>query len=148
MEKALQIIPMDRSMLPACVDLFIDTFTKEPWNDVYESREQVVTFFENYMNDNYFIGYVVKDKEEIVALSMGAKKPWIHGMEYYIDQFCVSESHQGTGVGSRLMEYIEADIKSKGMDGMILTTDRGFPSEKFYIKQGFKAMNEIIFLAK
>lgn len=25
-------------MLDDCVDLFIDTFSKEPWNDVYESR--------------------------------------------------------------------------------------------------------------
>lgn len=30
----------DRSMLDDCVDLFISVFTKAPWNDVYDSREQ------------------------------------------------------------------------------------------------------------
>lgn len=29
-------------MLDDCVDLFIDTFSKKPWNDIYESRKQVV----------------------------------------------------------------------------------------------------------
>lgn len=39
-----------------CVDLFIDEFTREPWNDVYDSREQVVQFFENHIANNYFVG--------------------------------------------------------------------------------------------
>ena len=41
-----------------CVDLFIDVFTREPWNDVYDSREQVVQFFENHIANNYFVGYI------------------------------------------------------------------------------------------
>jgi len=62
-----------------CVDLFIDTFSKEPWNDVYESRKQVVDFFENYMKNDYFIGYVLKIGDELVGLSIGAKKPCLKG---------------------------------------------------------------------
>jgi len=54
LEVALYSLKYD--ILDDCVDLFIDTFSKEPWNDVYESREQVVVFFENYMKNNYFIG--------------------------------------------------------------------------------------------
>lgn len=42
-----------------CVDLFIDVFTREPWNDVYDSREQVVQFFENHIANNYFVGYIM-----------------------------------------------------------------------------------------
>ena len=76
--------------IDSCVDLFIDVFTKEPWNDTYTSREQVVSFFQNHMANNYFVGYVLEEDDRIIALSIGMKKPWINGLEYYIDQFCVS----------------------------------------------------------
>ncbi|RDY28137.1 N-acetyltransferase [Romboutsia weinsteinii] len=58
------------------------------------------------MNNNYFIGYILMRHEDIVALSVGAKKPWINGMEYYIDQFCVKESLQGNGVGSKFLSHL------------------------------------------
>lgn len=60
------------------------------------------------------------DDDYIIALSLGMKKPWIRGMEYYIDQFCVKVDWQG----------------------------KGFPSENFYIKNGFSILDELIVLAK
>ncbi|AJD25745.1 hypothetical protein WBZ18_05605 [Clostridium botulinum] len=69
----VKLYPLKYNMVDKCVDLFIDTFSKEPWNDVYESREQVVGFFENYINNNYFIGYIAKIGDELAGLSIGAK---------------------------------------------------------------------------
>ncbi|WP_217562596.1 GNAT family N-acetyltransferase [Paenibacillus sp. GbtcB18] len=135
-------------MLDDCVDLFTDTFSREPWNDVYESRKQVVDFFEQSMKNNYFIGYVLKIGNELVGLSLGAKRPCLKGMEYFIDQFCVSEKFQGQGVGSKFLELIESDIKKQGIQTIVLTTTRGYPSEKFYIKNGFKIYDHAILLAK
>jgi len=57
------------------------------------------------------IGYVLKIENELVGLSLGAKKPCLKGMEYFIDQFCISEKFQGQGVGSKFLELIESDIK-------------------------------------
>ncbi|WP_337250871.1 hypothetical protein [Clostridium intestinale] len=85
----------EEKYLEGCVDLFIDTFSKEPWNDEYDSREQVKTFFINHMKNNYFLGYIGLVNNKIVALSIGMKKPWICGMEYYIDEFCISYDIKG-----------------------------------------------------
>ena len=57
--KNLVLVEMTRNMMDEYVDLYINTFTKEPWNDVYESREQVAAFFNNHFNNNYFTGYAV-----------------------------------------------------------------------------------------
>ena len=57
-------------------------FTKEPWNDVYESRGQVRRFFENYMADNYFLGFSLERGGACAGLCFGARKPWLGGMEY------------------------------------------------------------------
>lgn len=147
MEK-LVLLEMKKHMIDNCVDLFIDTFTKEPWNDVYESREQVVSFFNNHFNNNYFVGYVAMLDDKVVALSIGMKKPWMEGIEYYIDQFCVSYEMHGIGIGSWFIKEIEENIKKQGMNGMILNTEKDYPSQKFYEKNGFKIIDDLIVLGK
>ncbi|QEH69796.1 GNAT family N-acetyltransferase [Cellulosilyticum sp. ST5] len=148
MAKKLNIVKLEKDKLDACVDLFIETFSKAPWNDVYESRNQVVTFFENHMDNNYFVGYVGIIDDEVVALSVGMKKPWINGMEYYIDEFCVSTKWQGQGIGSVFISLIEVDIKAQGMNGMMLNTEKNYPSRTFYEKNGFSVIEDLIILVK
>lgn len=50
--------------------------------------------------------------------------------------------------GSRFLELIESDIKKLDINKIVLTTSKGFPSEKFYIKNGFKTSLNAILLAK
>ncbi len=142
------VIKMDKTMIDKCVDLFIDTFSKEPWYDVYESRNQVVNFFENHFNNNYFLGYVGVLEDRIVSLSIGMKKPWIKGMEYYIDEFCVSFEEQGKGIGSMFLKEIEADITKEGMNSIILNTEKDFPSNDFYKRNGFEEIDGLVVLGK
>lgn len=139
---------MSKEDIEECADLFIDVFTREPWNDRYNSRKQVVDFFHNFIGNNYFVGFILKENDEIIAMSIGMKKPWIHGMEYYIDQFCVKPDLQGRGIGSRFIKMIEANLQSENMNAMILNTEKGFPSEQFYLKNGFKKFEELVILAK
>ncbi|HCL01945.1 MAG TPA: GNAT family N-acetyltransferase [Lachnoclostridium phytofermentans] len=144
----LVMLEIKKQMIDNCVDVFIESFTKEPWNDVYESREQVVNLFNNHYNNNYFVGYAAMLDDKVVAISIGMKKPWIKGMEYYIDQFCVSYEMQGKGIGSWFIKEIEEDIKKQGMNAIILNTEKGYPSEKFYEKNGFEIIEGVIVFGK
>lgn len=139
---------ISRQILDDCVDLYIDTFSKEPWNDTYDSREQVVEFFNNHLNNNYFFGYAALLQEKVVAVSLGFKKPWINGVEYYIDEFCVSYDKQGKGIGSWFLKEIEKEIKDQGMNAMILNTERNYPSFDFFTKNGFHELGGLLVLGK
>lgn len=139
---------LEEYMIDECVDLYIDTFSREPWNDVFESRVQVLNFFNNHIKNNYFLGYVAIIDEKITALSIGMKKPWIEGMEYYIDEFCVSYSMQGNGIGSEFLKEIEKMNELKGVNSIILNTEKGYPSYDFYIKNGFNSINDLVVLGK
>lgn len=35
----LKVEKLEEYMIDECVDLYIDTFSKEPWNDEYKSRQ-------------------------------------------------------------------------------------------------------------
>lgn len=76
------------------------------------------------------------------------KKTWIEGFEYYIDEFCVGYEMQGrAAIGSWFIKAIE-DIKEQGMNAMILNTEKNYPSQKFYEKNGFKTLSDLIILVK
>lgn len=110
----MTISKLSEEYLETCVDLFIEVFTKEPWNDVYESREQVVAFFRSHMDNNYFIGYILAEGDSVIALCLEMKKPWFKGMEYYIDQFCVRPDLQHKGIGTHFLTLIEQEIRRGG----------------------------------
>lgn len=148
MEAITRVIPMDLSMIEDAVDLFMETFSKEPWNDVYESKDQVKRFFENHFKNNYFMGYVLMHEENMCGICLGMKKPWIHGLEYYIDEYCIHYAHQGKGLGSIFLKGIEEDIKQSGLNGIILNTEKTMPSYDFYVKNGFKELDGLIVLGK
>lgn len=144
----MQIDRMKTEHIEECVDLFIDVFSGEPWNEIYSSREQVDAFFQNHMSNNYFEGFVLKDQGKIIAMSIGMKKPWLEGTEYYIDQFCVKTDFQRQGAGSLFLKLIGEEIGKQGMNAIILNTERKFPSERFYLKNGFEAFDELVILSK
>lgn len=139
---------LKKRMIDECVDLYIDTFSREPWNDVFDSRDMITKFFHKHYKNNYFVGYVAKLDKKIVALSIGMKKPWKEGLEYYIDEFCVSDQLQGRGIGSWFMNKIEEDIEMRGMCAIMLNTVKGYPAQRFYEKNGFKVIKEMIVLTK
>lgn len=44
--------------------------------------------------------------------------------------------------------FIEREIQAEEMNAVILNTERGFPSEQFYLKNGFKVVDGLITLIK
>lgn len=42
-----QVIPWTQEMLEESVDFLIDVFSREPWNETYDSRKQVEDYFRN-----------------------------------------------------------------------------------------------------
>ena len=85
---------------------------------------------------------------KIQGLSIGMKKPWIKGLEYYIDEFCIDYNLQGKGVGSKFIKEIEMDIRKEGLNGIILNTEKEFPSFQFYKKNGFKDFGDLVIMGK
>jgi len=56
----------------------------------------------------------------------------------HISDLIVAQSERGKGVGSMLMEFIEDYAKTKNAHKSHLLTGKGWPTEEFYLKHGYK----------
>lgn len=142
----LQVRPFRRTDFSACVALYMDTFSQPPWRETWDSSEVVKSFLLKHMDNNYFTAYVAVDEDKLVGASIGFKKPWMRGFEYYIDEFFISPDYQGQGIGRQFMEAIKADLLKQDIHAIILLTERDYPAFKFYRDIGFNADAGLTFL--
>ena len=143
----LIIQKFDLKRLDECVELYMKTYSQEPWNESWESKNVVIDFIKNHCKNNYFIGFIALLNEKVIAVSLGYKKPWINGMEYYIDEFFVSADYHRQGIGAKFMTAIKNDLMTQNIHAIILSTQRNYPAHKFYESLGFNVLEDTIFLA-
>lgn len=141
-----ELLKLKSNDLEETIDLFIDTFTRDPWNDVYESRAQVEQFFERSLSNSYSYPFILKYEDKIVGLCLGYFTASLTGFEYYIDQFCISANHQGKKLGSIFIDKIDEALQEKDIEAITLTTSKAYPAAKFYEKNGFKEPKDVLFL--
>lgn len=144
----MRVKQLEKTDIKEVTELYISVFSKEPWNDEYESFVEVEKFIENFMTSEAYVNFIALENDEVVGLCLGMKKPWIKGLEYYINDFCIKSERQGSGIGSEFLAEIENEIALLGMDGLILNTEKSFDSAKFYLKNGFKQLSDLIVLGK
>lgn len=144
----ITVLSMTRKYLADCTALYIRAFSGEPWYDKFPSEAPVSAYFENFLQLDSFLGYVALLDGKLAALSVGMKKPWIGGVEYYIDEFCVDPNLQGQGIGSQFLAAIEADLSARGLHGILLNTEKDFPAYRFYTKNGFQKLGGLCVLGK
>ncbi len=146
MDIALQ--QLDESHITSCAQLYCRTYQEEPWNESWPSPQPIVEFIQAHLGNNYFRGYIAKYGDEVIAVSIGFKKPWPGGVEYYIDEFFIDPDYQRKGIGTQLMAFIEARCRDEGLNAIILNTQKGYASDDFYTRNGFKEHRGLIVLSK
>ena len=131
--------------LKGAAELYCRTFGAEPWCEewTYEIAESRVG---ELMSAPQSAGYVSVENDRVIAFLCGRILTYLHGTEYVIDEFCVSPDLQRKGIGTAVIGYAENELSEKGVAAMALMTTRGYPSEKFYIKNGFEGNNDMVFM--
>ena len=132
--------------LDECVDLYMKTYSREPWHESWESRDVVSNFIQNHYKNNYFIGFLALKNNKVVGVSLGFEKPWIKGMEYYIDEFFVDVDLHRQGIGTAFMARIKEEMVRCDIHAIILSTEKGYPSQLFYEKIGFHVEDSMVVL--
>lgn len=127
---------------------FADVFTKEPWNDDWSDENQLRQYITDLIGNANSLAFGLFRDEEMVGLTMGKIMHWYSGTQYYIDEFCIKTSEQGSGLGTHFLNSIGECIKAKGIKQFYLQTDRTLPAFKFYQKNGFFLLENQVSLVK
>jgi GNAT superfamily N-acetyltransferase len=143
----MELKSFERNDLLRCTNTFTNVFNQEPWNDEW-STETAFQYLLDYTNSSGFIGIIAEDREEVIGFVFGVRKRWWSGDEFFINEMCVSVEKQKTGVGSKLMKFLEKKLEFDGIENITLLTDRGIPAEIFYKKNGFTEVDRVMFLNK
>ena len=117
--------------LQGCGAVFCSAFAAEPWNENW-TQQLAETRISELTGTPISAGFVYDEQGSILAVAAGRVCTYLYGKEYVIDEFCVSAEMQGKGIGSRLMQRIEQEMRAAGCVGIVLQTTRGYPSERFY----------------
>ena len=119
------------SDIDGCVELFISVFNAEPWNDNW-TRERAKIYLEEYIKSPGFRGVVVEMDQTIKGFIIGIRKSWWSGDEYFVNEFCVDNTIQRKGIGTKLLRFMEVTLQNEGVQSITLLTDRGTAAESFY----------------
>ena len=129
--------------LAACAAVFCSAFSAEPWHENWtESLAQ--TRISELTGTQFSRGFVYEENGRILALAAGRVCTYLYGREYVIDEFCIAPEMQGRGAGSAVLRQIAAEMRAEGCVSIVLQTTKGYPSEKFYLKNGFQHSENMI----
>ena len=133
---------------PACARTLMAAFAQAPWNEQW-THEQACTRIDEIMSGRVSRGYVAVEGDTVVSMLSGRIMTYLDFKELWVDEFSVHPAFQRQGVGSRMMAFVREQLKAEPekISYIVLNTERGYPSVKFYEANGFRADDSLLFMA-
>ncbi|MGM0807088.1 MAG: GNAT family N-acetyltransferase [Bacillota bacterium] len=128
--------PMTLDRIEQCVKLYINVFNKDPWNETWTDRTAKERLMD-LMHTPKFLGYLLYDKDALIGFIAGNSKQSFGGLTFYLAEFCISNQIQGNGYGSKLLLYLEDELKKRDISSLYLLTAKGGLAEAFYLKNNY-----------
>ena len=125
--------------------LILEIFSGEPWNDTWTDEQLQLYVLELIGNSNPLL-LGLYENENLIGISLGRIKHWYKGTEYWIDEFGSLPENQEKGLGTKFLYKIKCLLKEKGVNGIVLLTEKTVPAYHFYIKNRFFEKEEQVFL--
>ena len=127
--------------------LFVEVFSNPPWNEYWEldwACERLNWIYQSFG----FKGYIAKDSDRPIGVIMGYFVPFQGKKGFQIVEFLVQPERQNQGIGSKLLNRLESNLKQDDYDLISLLTAKDSSAESFYVKYGYKRDRKIVLLNK
>lgn len=89
-------------------------------------------------------GFVATEKDSFIGCSSGLayKNGDVYSGWFFLTDLFVEKSFRSKGIGARLLQMLEEEIRSKGITN-IWTWTAGYEAPSFYKKQGYEIFAEM-----
>ncbi|WP_134699509.1 GNAT family N-acetyltransferase [Ammoniphilus sp. YIM 78166] len=125
------IIPMSIDYLDECVNLYVEVFNRNPWNEAW-SYDTAHERLSDLLYTPKFKGFLLRSPEKAIGFIAGHCKSSSFGTTFYLAEVCISHEFQGKGYGSKLLRYLEIDLLDKKVNSIYLLTSTEGSVEEFY----------------
>ena len=136
----MQFIELSLRRLEETERVFLEIFSREPWNDAW-SGEQLRRYMLEIMGNDNSLSFGMEENGALVAIALGRVKHRYAGTEYLVEELGVLPAWQGRGVGSALLAGMRRVLKTKGSERSFclrtvrcphisFTSERAFPSRR------------------
>ncbi|MFJ7746850.1 GNAT family N-acetyltransferase [Peribacillus sp. NPDC097295] len=141
------IVPMTMDDIEPCIELYIDVFNSEPWNErwTYSTTKERLT---DFIHTPKYLGYLLYEENQLIGLVAGNGKKTDVGVTFYLAELCISNRIQGKGYGTILLRHLEKELKNKDIHSLYLLTAHGGVAETFYRKNGYEVHRDRMVLKK
>ncbi|MGM9969291.1 MAG: GNAT family N-acetyltransferase [Anaeroplasma sp.] len=138
---------MEQSDIKACALTLMKAFKEEPWYEKW-TFEQAYTRIDEIMSSRVSRGYVIYDGDVVVSMLSGRIMTYLGFKELWIDEFSVNPEYQRQGFGTKMIKFVRSELKKEKekISYLVLNTERGYPSVKFYEANGFKTNDSLVFM--
>lgn len=141
----MTITQMSRERLGCYVQVFLNAFGGEPWNEPW-TQESAEKRLSQFMDTGSFFGLELQEEDDVVAFILGQHEQYYDGPRFYIQEFCCGK--QGGGYGTKLLTELEAQLKRQGIVRTYLMTIHGDATEGYYQRRGYTTDPENIWMYK
>lgn len=114
--------------------IYREEYSKKPYNEKWTGKTAIIRV--KYLLKNSIIIIAEENKKIIGAISFFIF-PWAIKLKGYVEDFIVDSKFQNKGVGSKLLERAEKEIKKKGGRDVWMEVHRKSRAFKFYKKRGY-----------
>ena len=129
-------------------DLFVEIFSRPPWNDRWDDSAQLERYMEELLGAPNSLALGLFEAGVLIGISLGRIRHWYQGTEYWIDELGIHPSAQGRGAGRRFLERIGGCLRERKVAAVVLLTDRGVPAYRFYQSNGFVEQSGSVLFVK
>lgn len=127
-----------------CAFLYKNLFTAAPWNESWDETSAKL-HLEEIFNTPGFLGLGYFDNNnDLQGFIIGICESWLAHKQFYVNEMCVDNKHQGKGIGTLLMQRLKEELKSRNISKMYLLTLRDSNAQHFYQKHSFIESEKMI----
>ncbi len=137
MEKEKVLKNYQSQDLHACVDLYVEIFTSEPFNYQWMEKEKIIRYFDDLLHTPKFRGFVYYEGETLLGACLGVRSDYFDTIQYEIKEIFVAQSLQRKSIGSQMLSAIEQRLQVEGIQLITLLCSIRTAAFDFYVKNAY-----------
>lgn len=133
--------------LEECANLLVSVFANPPWNEAW-TPALALKRLQNFYRTPESYGVLAQTEEGIVGFALGHTEQYAQHKTFYLSEICVASEHQRSGVGTAIMQRLQADLANEGVERIWLLTLYESSAESFYKRCGFCINSKMVLMTK